>query len=171
MWRMYLGPGSRATEPALERDKKRQGRACLQRRLQGEYVEVEALVQRWRDEVTLLRRRGADTQAVTLESCASELEEEVRRLSIETLTLTQAGRESGYSYHALQKMLADGRLGLNFRPKTMKATIVGDTASVEVLGDEAAAEHATVKCVHEPAGWRVEPELPEAISRPKRDGG
>ena len=126
MWRMYLGPGSRATEPALERDKKLQGRACLQRRLQGEYVEVEALVQRWRDEVTLLRRRGADTQAVTLESCTSELEEEVRRLSIETLTLTQAGRESGYSYHALQKMLADGRLpnaGGRHRPRIRRADL------------------------------------------------
>jgi len=87
---------------------------------------VEALVQRWRDEVTLLRRRGADTQAVTLESCASELEEEVRRLSIETLTLTQAGRESGYSYHALQKMLADGRLpnaGGRHRPRIRRGDL------------------------------------------------
>ena len=71
---------------------------------------MEALVQRWRDEVTLLRRRGADAQAATLESCATELEEEIRHLSLEALTLAQAERESGYSYHALQKMVADGRL-------------------------------------------------------------
>jgi len=89
-------------------------------------VEVEALVQRWRDDVTLLRRRGADAQAATLESCASELEEEVRRLSIETLTLAQAGRESGYSYHALQKMLADGRLpnaGGRHRPRIRRGDL------------------------------------------------
>ena len=90
-------------------------------RLQGENVAgVEVLAHRWRDDATLLRRRGADAQAATLESCASELEEEVRRLSLETLTLAQAGRESGYSYHALQKMVADGRLpnaGKPHRPR------------------------------------------------------
>jgi hypothetical protein len=71
---------------------------------------VEALAQRWRDEVVLLRRRGADAQAAALESCASELEEEVRRLSLEALTLEQAAEESGYSYSAVQKMVATGRL-------------------------------------------------------------
>ena len=89
-------------------------------------MEVEALVQRWRDEVTLLRRRGADAQAAALESCASELEEEVRRVSLETLTLAQAGRESGYSYHALQKMLADGRLpnaGVRHRPRIRRGDL------------------------------------------------
>jgi hypothetical protein len=71
---------------------------------------VEALAQRWRDEAVLLRRRGADAQGAALESCASELEEESRRLSLEALNLEQAAEESRYSYGALQKMVADGRL-------------------------------------------------------------
>ena len=71
---------------------------------------VQALAQRWRDDAVLLRRRGAEAQATALESCASDLEEEDRRLSLETLTLEQAEGESGYSYGALQKMVADGRL-------------------------------------------------------------
>lgn len=70
----------------------------------------EALAQRWRDDAALLRRRGAEAQAAAVESCASDLEEEDRRLSLEMLTLEQAEGESGYSYSALQKMVADGRL-------------------------------------------------------------
>jgi hypothetical protein len=71
---------------------------------------VEALTRRWRDDAALLRRRGAEAQAIALESCALDLEEEDRRLSLETLTLEQAEGESGYSYGALQKMVGDGRL-------------------------------------------------------------
>jgi hypothetical protein len=81
---------------------------------------VEALAQRWRGEAMLLRRRGADAQATALESCASELEEEGGRLALEALTLEQAAEESGYSYHALQKMVANGRLpnaGGRHRPR------------------------------------------------------
>jgi hypothetical protein len=61
------------------------------------------------------------------------------------------------------EMLAAGRFGLTFRPnpKTMRKTVVGDRASVEVFGADPQNEHASVTCVHEPAGWRVEPGLPE----------
>ncbi len=59
------------------------------------------------------------------------------------------------------EMLAAGQFGLTFRPKTMKAMRVGDRASVEVLGADAVNEHASVVCVHEAGGWRVEPGLPE----------
>ena len=69
------------------------------------------------------------------------------------------------------EMLADGRFGLRFRPKEMKATMVGDRATVEVLGDDPDIDHASVRCVHEASGWRVEPELPDAVATPKRDGG
>jgi hypothetical protein len=85
------------------------------------------------------------------------------------------------------EMLAAGRFGLAFRPKSMHASIVGDSASVEVLGADPVSEHATVSCVYErpdpqearrtpdeadrtaaPAdperrdvgGWRIEPKLP-----------
>jgi len=59
------------------------------------------------------------------------------------------------------EMLAAGRFGLTFRPKTYKPMRVGDRATVEVLGADAANEHASVICVHEAGGWRVEPGLPE----------
>ena len=69
------------------------------------------------------------------------------------------------------QMLADGRFGLRFRPKSMKASIVGDHATVEVLGNDPATEHGSVRCVHEAGGWRVEIEIPEVVVQPKRDGG
>ena len=59
------------------------------------------------------------------------------------------------------EMLAAGRFGVAFRPKTMRSKVVGDRASVEVFGAEPQGERATVVCVREPGGWRIEPELPE----------
>jgi hypothetical protein len=58
-------------------------------------------------------------------------------------------------------MLAAGRFGVAFRPKTMRAKVVGDRASVEVLGADPLNERATVVCVRETHGWRIEPEFPE----------
>ncbi len=57
-------------------------------------------------------------------------------------------------------MLAAGRFGVAFRPKTMRSKLVGDRASVEVLGADPLNERASVSCVHEAGGWRIEPELP-----------
>jgi hypothetical protein len=61
---------------------------------------------------------------------------------------------------AAWEMLAAGRFGLAFRPKAMRSTVVGDRATVEVLGSEP-TERASVVCVHEAGGWRIEPGLPE----------
>ncbi len=65
------------------------------------------------------------------------------------------------------EMLAAGRFGLAFRPKSMHAAVVGDRATVEVLGANPASERASVACVHErredhePGRWCIEPALPE----------
>lgn len=66
------------------------------------------------------------------------------------------------------EVLAEGRFGVKFHPKAMRASIVGDRATVEVQGDEP-AERASVRCVREPAGWRIELELPELPAPPKRE--
>ena len=68
------------------------------------------LLDRWRAEVEILRRRGAQSQADVLASCAVELEEFERARAFEALPLAQASAESGFSYSALQKMLADNEL-------------------------------------------------------------
>ena len=66
------------------------------------------------------------------------------------------------------EMLAEGRFGLHFRPKTIKTSIVGDRATVEVLGHDP-LERASVRCLHEPKGWRLELDLPEMVVLPKRE--
>jgi hypothetical protein len=71
---------------------------------------LSRVTQRWRNEAEILHRRGADEQAAVLESCASELEQEGRRFSLEALTLEQAAESSGFSYSALQKMVRYGTI-------------------------------------------------------------
>ena len=58
-------------------------------------------------------------------------------------------------------MLAAGLFGLAFRPKAMRAALVGDRATVEVFGEDPQTEHASVVCVHAGGGWRIEPGFPE----------
>lgn len=57
-------------------------------------------------------------------------------------------------------MLAAGLFGVAFRPKATRATIVGDRATVDVFGEDPKSEHASVLCVREARGWRIEPGLP-----------
>jgi hypothetical protein len=45
-----------------------------------------------------------------LEGCAEELEARQREYQLEALSLCEAEEETGLSYSALQKMVADGRV-------------------------------------------------------------
>ena len=89
-------------------------------------MEIESLARRWREESKGLRQRGAETQAAVLESCATELEEHERLISLEALTLEEAVLESGYSYAALQRMVASGYLenvGRRHRPRVRRGDL------------------------------------------------
>ena len=84
------------------------------------------LATRWRDEAATFRKRGAGAQAVLLESCAEELETVLRERDLEALTLQGASEESGYSYSALQKMVAEGKLpnrGDKNRPRVRRGDL------------------------------------------------
>jgi hypothetical protein len=83
----------------------------------------------------------------------------------------RAERASRLEGHRVEPwaMLAEGRFGLKFRPKTMVAHIDGDLATVAVTGSEPLTEHALVRCAREAAAWRVEPELPPVPALPRRD--
>lgn len=82
----------------------------------------------------------------------------------------RASKGQGRRYEP-HEMLAEGRFGLKFRPKTMSAKIDGDDAFVLVKG-EGPEEQATVRCVREGIAWRVEPELPDVLAPQRRsDGG
>jgi hypothetical protein len=69
------------------------------------------------------------------------------------------------------ELFAAGFFGLKFRPHSMKSTVMGDRATVDVTGDRG-AEHAAVVCVREGSAWRVEPDLPPLAPLSMRgDGG
>ena len=78
----------------------------------------------------------------------------------------RASRGQGRRYEPYE-MLAEGRFGLRFRPKTMSAKIEGDDALVDVRGD-GPGEQASVKCKREGAAWRIEPELPDIVTPARR---
>ena len=86
----------------------------------------------------------------------------------------RAERASRLEGHRVEPwdMLAEGRFGLKFRPKSMVSHVQGDVATVAVTGEEPLTEHALVHCARapgSPAAWRVEPELPPVPSLPRRD--
>ena len=74
----------------------------------------------------MLRRRGAETLAASLESCAAEVEQWAREWELEALTLDQAAQESGYSYSTLQHLVAGKRIpnaGSARRPRIRRADL------------------------------------------------
>ncbi|MBX3231848.1 MAG: hypothetical protein KIT84_11780 [Labilithrix sp.] len=82
----------------------------------------------------------------------------------------RASRGQGRRYEP-HEMLAEGRFGLRFRPRTMTARIDGNEAWVDVNG-EGAEEHAAVRCTREGAAWRIEPDLPDSVVPTRQlDGG
>ena len=82
----------------------------------------------------------------------------------------RASKGQGRRYEPYE-MLAEGRFGLRFRPRTMTTRIEGDEAVVDVKG-EGADEHAQVKCTREAQLWRIEPEVPDAVVPTRHlDGG
>lgn len=58
------------------------------------------------------------------------------------------------------EMLAAGFFGVAFRPMSMRSTVVGDRATIDVFGEDPHSEHATVACVREGLTWRIEPSFP-----------
>ena len=68
------------------------------------------LAARWRAEIDVLRKRGAEAVAAAVESCADELEQSLREAALEALTLSEAAEESGYSKSHLSRLIATDRL-------------------------------------------------------------
>lgn len=63
-----------------------------------------------RADAEVLRRRGCEEAAALLESCAGELDACLVGEQVETLSLAEAARESGYSAGHLRYLIAQGRL-------------------------------------------------------------
>ena len=58
----------------------------------------------------MLRRRGAEPQATTMESCAEDLETRLRETELEELSISDAAKEGGYSQEHLRRLVREGKL-------------------------------------------------------------
>ena len=77
---------------------------------------VEGLPADWRKQAKALRRYGGEMSAVALERCADDLDATIRERDETTLTLTEAGRESGYTREHLGRLVRDGKIPNAGRP-------------------------------------------------------
>lgn len=74
------------------------------------------LTNEWRERASQLTRYGAESQALTLLECASELEQLWQLWQEEPLTLSEAAKESGYSVDHIGRMVREGRIANAGRP-------------------------------------------------------
>ncbi|MCZ0934952.1 MAG: hypothetical protein OXJ54_07200 [Gemmatimonadetes bacterium] len=77
---------------------------------------VEGLPANWRKQAKALRRYGSEPPAVALERCATELEATLIQRDETTLSLVEAGRESGYSADHLGRLVREGKIPNAGRP-------------------------------------------------------
>jgi hypothetical protein len=77
---------------------------------------AEALVARWREQASGLRRYGAPGQADALDQCAGELERTLRTTADDLLSLHAAARLSGFSADHLGRLIRQGKLENLGRP-------------------------------------------------------
>lgn len=70
---------------------------------------IAALLGRWLREAEIFRRRGQTPQADMADSFARELEEALVAHDLESLTIPEAAKESGYSESQLRRMFRGQR--------------------------------------------------------------
>lgn len=104
---------------------------------------VEQLLQRWRQDATLLRQYKNHQQAEWLEDRAAEVEAALRERDAELVSLTDAARISGYTADHLGRQVRRGILknyGRSNAPKVRrgdlprKLTLPGTHANPDLIG-------------------------------------
>ncbi len=89
---------------------------------------LDRLVASWRDEAELNRRRGMEREALTVESYADELQEQVREWKLEVLTLEQAAAETGVTADTVGRRISRGEIpnaGRKNRPGVRRCDLFG----------------------------------------------
>lgn len=75
------------------------------------------LLEKWRKEAELLKRRGLLEAGAIIESLSDELEANVREINAGTVNLVEASRLSGYSVSQLGRLVRSGKIPNAGRPK------------------------------------------------------
>ncbi len=94
--------------------------------IESKAVSVRSLASVWRSDAMLLRRRGAELQAGTLESAATDLEQALAQGDDELLGLAAAAKQSGFSVDHLGRLLRSGAIpnaGRKHAPRIRRADL------------------------------------------------
>ncbi|HEU4561028.1 MAG TPA: hypothetical protein VFS20_24465 [Longimicrobium sp.] len=97
------------------------------------------LARLWREHAALLRRYGAEAQALVLEQCAEEIEAEMQADEARLLTLDEAVEFSGYTRGHLVRLDKAGKLrnvGTTSNPLYVRSELPrkpGQTGAIETL--------------------------------------
>lgn len=88
---------------------------------------LRALAVHWKEEADALEQRYSDERAARMFRLhAAELEEAIRRTEDDTLTLTDAARESGYSADHLRHLVSEDKIrnaGTKGRPRIRRGDL------------------------------------------------
>lgn len=117
---------------------------------------------RLRGEQRLYGRRGLHQAKHMVGSIATDLEETAREWLDEEMTLEEASRVSGYSYSALQHMVADGAIpnaGQKGRPRIRRRDLPRKPEGGEAGIDFGTGEAAEARQPDDPGFDLVEDEL------------
>lgn len=71
---------------------------------------LERLVDAWREEADLFRKRGMERLAEMIESYADELERRLREWEMEALTVPEAAEESGHTADHIRRLIRQGKI-------------------------------------------------------------
>jgi hypothetical protein len=85
-----------------------------------------AMVETFLSDAAKLEGYGAHHEAKAIRRCAALLETSIREWQLQALTLEEAEQESGFSYSALQGMVAQGKLlnaGEKYRPRVRRCDL------------------------------------------------
>lgn len=102
---------------------------------------LRSLADRWRTEAETLARYGDDRGAIVARLHADQLEEAAAEIAAETLTLSEAAAESGYSERRLRELLTSGEIpqaGRKGAPRIRRGDLpkkAGTTAAGEYDAD------------------------------------
>ena len=99
---------------------------------------IGELLERWRSEAELFRRRGLSREADLIESLAAEAEAWRRAHGMKLLTLSEAADETGLAYDTLQRKVSRGEIpnrGRRHSPRVRRADLHSDAELIARLAN------------------------------------
>ena len=114
----------------------------------GSEMDVRDLIERWREEAAVCRKRGAVGQAEAVDSCADELEAHAEEWLNGEVTIAEAAALSGYSCDHLRTLVKEGTLRatrrgsrIRIQRRDLPRKPRREKSTVEALAAETTSQH------------------------------